>query len=152
MTANCTCKTCNGEILARHVSIALRVEVAGLQLIEGIQVRSVDVFSDNCLFEFCDHVCWGKMEPVVIAAFGLKATYPQFQWITSCSKCGAEVNRTKPYTTLNIYDLDESSRPWLTTGTMHDDTEFAVLCSDCHSTEDAVATDAELKRDHVTAL
>ena len=61
----------------------------------------------------------------------LNMTYPAFNMIALCCSCGKAIDRLNPYASLTICDLEEISKPWITTAKVFDDREFAVLCHDC---------------------
>lgn len=136
------CGMCAVTVSEQHVQLARRVERIELSEEDGKPLQSVKVFSDDILMEFCNHACWSGREQDAVAAFELKTTYPAFHWVASCSCCGAAVNRTTPYVTLNIYEAVEESSPWMTSAKMLDDKEFAVLCRNCDEPTEAEPAEA----------
>lgn len=146
------CGTCFVTVSGHHVQLARRVEQ--MQLFEhgGKKRTSIKVYSDDILLEFCDHACWSAREQSIVEAFELAATYPPFHGVASCCRCGAAISRTKPYVTLNIYEVIEESSPWMTSAKMLDDKEFAVLCNDCDEPAEANSSDAEIDEPALEAL
>jgi len=134
---NRRCGMCSKPIPAHKVQFARRVEQMEVVEKDGKQFKSMNVFANDVFMEFCSHTCWAGRELEVIAAYELKATYPAFQWVASCSRCGAPVNRTKPYVTLNIYEAIDESKPWVNVERMLDDKELAVLCPMCDAPAEA---------------
>ncbi|MBU1426901.1 MAG: hypothetical protein KKH12_05425 [Gammaproteobacteria bacterium] len=134
------CGMCLVPLTELKVQFARRMEQMVVEEKEGKQLKSVKIFSDDVFMEFCNSKCWAAREPEVMAAYELKNTYPSFQWIATCSRCGATVNRTKPYVSLNLYKVVDESKSWGCFERVLDDKEFAVLCFDCDA---PTGTDAE---------
>jgi hypothetical protein len=131
------CGMCGVTVADHHMQLARRVERMELSEHNGQQLKTVRVFSDDVFMEFCDPACWKGREADVTTALELNVIYPNFHWIASCSRCGAAVNRTSPYVTLNIYEVIEESSPWLATEKVLGDKEFAVLCKECNAPVEA---------------
>lgn len=126
-----SCVMCSVPITEHKVQFARRVEQMEVAKKDDKQFKSMKVFADDVFMEFCNPACWAGRESDVVVAYELKTTYSVFQWVASCSRCGAPVNRTKPYVTLNIYEAIDESKPWVNIERMLDDKEFAILCNDC---------------------
>jgi hypothetical protein len=134
------CGTCGATVFARHMELSRRTQRVGADPATGKPGKVIHVLAAEVLLDFCDAACWQHQEPQVAQVFGLKATWPPFHMHASCCACGRPVDRSLPHVTLNVYDIEDTSKPWLSSARMHEDREFAVLCATC--APPAVAQDA----------
>jgi hypothetical protein len=73
---------------------------------------------------------------------------------TNCCAYGRAVDRSALHVTLNVLNIEDTPRPWLSSASVHDDREFAVLCSMCSAPAIGaeVAKDLQLAQEEVTEL
>ena len=120
------------DCLTEHVQrdFDRRVERLAVGQHDGKPVTSILISRRETLHAFCDKACWAAAEPALVVKFDLLATYPPLGFVSSCSRCGASVDRTQPYVCLSISKMTfpPDGRP---TAVCSSDRHWAVLCNAC---------------------
>ena len=141
------CWSCATSIQSRHFSLSRRVEQIELGGAPEKPSKTCHVLSDTILADFCSSACWHEGEGEIATIFVLNKTYPAFNIVALCCSCGKAIDRMKPYVSLSISDLEETSKPWMISAKVHDDREFAALCHECSPTLEGKVHSTTRKRD-----
>jgi hypothetical protein len=126
------CAACNEPLPLQHLSFDQRVELHS--------PGQCSILDDTCLILLCGYSCWKVCEADLAAMLELKETYPSSAQITHCCRCGRQIDRKAPYVAYAITELCVDYTASAPMADMIDDTEFAVLCTQCE--EPSVTTTA----------
>lgn len=124
------CAFC-GHLTERvQVDLDRRVERLTVERHDGKPVTSVNISQREALHAYCDEACWIAAEPTMVLEFDLRHTYPSFNFVSSCCRCGASVDRTHDYVCLSISTMTYPEAGG-TSAACSEDRDWAVLCDVC---------------------
>jgi hypothetical protein len=134
---------CNQAIQNPYLSFERRVEKLSVIEQGGKPVTAINIATCQVMFMYCSHECWQTHQSEIAEALELKVTFPAFNFITPCCRCGKAVNRTQHYVCYSISEMEMEGDDVLI-GHCLDDHDFAVVCRDCEEpdlTDTATASD-----------
>lgn len=121
------CSHCQAILGERRVVLDRRIEV---MTFSGEMPRAAVLGCDDG-YAFCSQECWKKHQPTIIEQLKLTQTYPLFDVVSECCRCGAPVDRRQAYVMYALIQVTLESKPWLKSCSVQSDEEFAVLCRQC---------------------
>lgn len=121
------CLHCHAILGEQRVLLDRRIEV---MTFSGDMPRATVLGCDDG-YAFCSQECWHKHQPTIIEQLKLTQTYPVFDVLSDCCRCGAPVDRRQAYVMYALMEATMESKPWLKSCSVQSDEEFAVLCQQC---------------------
>ena len=128
-----TCTVCLEPIGNPHLSLDRRIEKITVMQHDGKPVTAINIAERETLFMYCSHECWQVHEPTLGTAMELQETFPAFNFVTPCCRCGKAVNRTQHYVCFSISEMSFQGSEQLGAHCI-DDHDYAALCRDCEET------------------
>ena len=126
------CGVCGAPTKNTHHCLDRRVESLSVSDHDNKPATVINISERETLVMYCDDECWQLHQPDLTEAMALVQTFPAFNFVTPCCRCGKAVNRTKPYVCYSISEMCLEDDKCLTVRCI-DDRDFAVLCSSCES-------------------
>lgn len=133
------CHICNHRIQNPYLSFERRVEKVSVVNKDGSPVTTINIADCQVMSMYCNSECWQKHQPEIVGALEFQVTFPAFNFVTPCCRCGKVVNRTQHYVCYSIAEMEMEGSDVLI-GHCLDDHDFAVLCRDCEEPNLANAT------------
>lgn len=125
------CQHCGNPLGSRYHALERRTERLQWDTDPAPMAVTCHVLAADTYPMWCSQKCWQAEAPIVLVA--LNYPYPTTSPTTPCSLCGKPVDRRKPHVTVSILDMEQTSKPWLESATVHDDITLAVMCNYCQS-------------------
>ena len=145
-----TCNICGKAVGNSYVCLDRRTESIATSEQDGKVTTTINIADCQTMFIYCGASCWEIHEPTVAAELQVSKPYPPAGLITPCSRCGNPVNRTAPYISYAICELQDTQTEPYPIAQCLDDRDFAVLCKNCEApdaTAGAEVVDALIERE-----
>jgi len=133
------CTHCNTETGDRNLSLDRRVEVMSFET----ETPVLHVLASDAGMAFCGEPCFSKHIPLLIEQLELKRTFPEFDVVAECCRCGRLLDRRQAYVAFALLDATHQAKPWLKSLEVHSDEDFAILCPRCESPDFDLAESVE---------
>lgn len=125
------CDTCGNKLISRYHTFSRNIE--HYQCGGGEQPCNVMVLRSDGMWQYCSNACALQGEYDQLIDRGIPLTTPGSGPIESCSKCGNQIDLTRPHIAYEMMELTEVRQPWLLSAVPHSSRTVARLCLRCDS-------------------
>jgi hypothetical protein len=130
------CRVCHQAIGMQYISFDRRIQKYGVTMWQGERRPTITVLLAQEMFRYDCQDCRAVHEQQIVAELKLKTTHPGSGPVTPCSRCTAPVDRSLPHVSYSY--LEGEMTDWVISK-VTDDTELAVLCSDCEEPDEPLS-------------